>query len=78
MHEFTATEWGAFTASANPSSNRLVFGPVVSQPDLSVSTTSFISSSEIPGLKNGTSIINSFGPVLSGQRDYLAHAYGSF
>ena len=39
--------------AAKSSSNRLAFGPVVTQPDFNVSTTSAISSSPISGSANG-------------------------
>ncbi len=54
MHEARASADSAFTDWAKSVSNCLDLGPVVSQPDLSVSTTSLISSSPITGLVNGS------------------------
>ena len=49
VHDETATACFAPTYAANFSSNRWVFGPIVSHPDRSVSTTSAISSSPMTG-----------------------------
>ncbi len=53
--EFTAmaSSDGSPRNSANAVSKRFAFGPVVTQPDFSVSTTSAISSSPISGRANG-------------------------
>ena len=47
--ELTAMAWGASTYSLNSRSKSATRGPVVSHPDLRVSTTSLISSSPIDG-----------------------------
>src|SRR5262249_20576107 len=54
VQELNATACLAFTAAAKSSSKRLTFGPVVSQPERSVSTTSSISASVIIARKNAT------------------------
>ena len=53
VHELTATAYDVPTKSANCRSNAFVLGPVVSQPEASVSTTSPISASLMSGLLNG-------------------------
>src|SRR5512138_1612863 len=61
--ELTARAYRAPTASANSSSNRLVFFPVVSHPDRSVSTTSAISSSPTHGSANGRKFLVPSFPI---------------
>jgi hypothetical protein len=49
VHELTATAWRVPAKRANSVSNSLQRGPVVSQPERSVSTTRSISASVIDG-----------------------------
>src|SRR4030042_3974587 len=51
--ELTAKACGDPTKAANPSSNRLTFGPVVIHPSRRVFTTSLISSSPMRGGEKG-------------------------
>src|SRR5262249_38517728 len=66
VHEFVATACSQPTYSANSCSKRLVFGPVPSQPERSVSTTSSISSSPIAGAPN------TIGSISAGRGDGLS------
>src|SRR5260370_4389811 len=68
--ELTARAYGAPIDSANSRSNRCVFGPVVSQPERKVSTTSSISACVICGTANGRKVVRealfcSFDPTIS-------------
>src|SRR4029450_4184418 len=62
--ELSAIACGALTAAAKAPSNRFTRGPVVSQPDRSVATTSSTSASPIEGRKKGTSIFTIGSLVL--------------
>src|SRR5215211_8177513 len=69
--ELTATAYFAPTYSASSRSKRLVRGPVVSQPLLSVSTTSAISSSSMQGRWKGSQVARYGEPPSSARRSAI-------
>src|SRR5215510_9391386 len=71
--EFTANAYGARTYSPNSRSNLAVLGPVVSQPELSVSITSAISSLPMAGRLNGINESICVLTMLKACADWTVH-----